>query len=137
MPDVCPEIGFLLVQTQLKLKGDVPLFALLKTIVLGGVMAEFQTLKLAKEYYQIGKSIKLPKGLKDQFTRSSSSVALNLAEGNAKSSKRDRLRIFEIARGSFLESKTILELEDVKDQNLLKIMDRLGAALYKLTKSLQ
>lgn len=99
-------------------------------------MKHFRTLDLAKRYYQLGKEVKLPSHLKDQFLRSASSVTLNLAEGNAKSSRKDRLRIFEIAYGSFRESLVILEIESIDHPDLLEVADRLGACLYKLTKAL-
>src|SRR4051794_28188611 len=95
-------------------------------------MSNFRTLELAKAYYKLGSELKLPIHLKDQFARSSSSIALNLAEGNAKSSKRDRLRIFDIAYGSFRESQTILDLAGITDAEILKTQDQLGANLYQL-----
>src|SRR5213594_936430 len=41
---------------------------------------------------------------KDQLDRASTSIPLNIAEGNGKFSPNDRARFFEIARGSALES---------------------------------
>ena len=83
-------------------------------------MTKFRVLELATEYYQLGRELKLPVSLKDQFLRSASSVPLNLAEGNAKSSRKDRLRIFEIAYGSFRESQAILMLEKINEPKLLE-----------------
>lgn len=40
---------------------------------------------------------------KDQLDRASTSIPLNIAEGNGKFSARDRSRFFEMARGSALE----------------------------------
>jgi len=40
---------------------------------------------------------------KDQLDRASTSIPLNIAEGNGKFSPNDRARFFEIARGSALE----------------------------------
>jgi four helix bundle protein len=40
---------------------------------------------------------------KDQFDRASTSIVLNIAEGNGKRSYRDRSRYFDIARGSAVE----------------------------------
>lgn len=100
-------------------------------------MSEFRTLTLAKTYYSLGSRHNLPAHLKDQFLRSSSSISLNLAEGNAKTSLRDRLRIFEIAYGSFRESQTILELASINDTKLLASGDELGANLYKLVQALK
>jgi four helix bundle protein len=98
-------------------------------------MTPFRTLDLAKEYYALSKDLKLSSHLRDQFLRSCSSVALNLAEGNAKMSKKEKLRFYEIAHGSFRESKVILDLEKVNEKNVLEIADRLGASLYKLTRA--
>ncbi len=41
--------------------------------------------------------------VKDQLDRASTSIPLNIAEGNGKFSEKDRARYFEIARGSALE----------------------------------
>lgn len=99
-------------------------------------MSSFRTLDLAKEYYRVSRNIKLPSHLKDQFLRSCSSVALNLSEGNAKMSNKEKLRFYEIAHGSFRESVTILELEMIENTEVLKVADQLGANLYKLTRAL-
>ena len=48
---------------------------------------------------------------KDQLDRASTSVQLNIAEGNAKFSGADRARFFEIARGSTVECAACLEDE--------------------------
>ncbi|MGH7937968.1 MAG: four helix bundle protein, partial [Chthoniobacterales bacterium] len=47
---------------------------------------------------------------KDQLDRASTSVPLNIAEGNGKFSDRDRARFFEIARGSALECAACLDV---------------------------
>lgn len=54
---------------------------------------------------------KLPKGyanLSDQLKRSALSIPLNIAEGSAKSSPAERMRFYEIARASALETSAIL-----------------------------
>jgi four helix bundle protein len=98
-------------------------------------MSSFRTLDLAKEFYASSKNHRLPPHLKDQFLRSSSSIALNLAEGNAKLSRKEKARFYEIAHGSFRESLTILDLEGIQDAQTRQIADRLGASLYKLTRA--
>jgi len=45
-----------------------------------------------------------------QLERASTSVPLNIAEGNGKRSKKDRSRYLDIARGSALESAACLDV---------------------------
>jgi four helix bundle protein len=52
---------------------------------------------------------------KDQLDRASTSIALNIAEGNGKFSTRDRARFFEVARGSALECAACLEVLFVRN----------------------
>ena len=47
---------------------------------------------------------------KDQLDRASTSIPLNIAEGNGKFSNADRARFLEIARGSALESAASLDV---------------------------
>lgn len=51
---------------------------------------------------------------KDQLDRTSTSVVLNLAEGNGKRSHPDRCRYFDIARGSAVECAACLDVLRVK-----------------------
>lgn len=48
--------------------------------------------------------------VKDQLDRASTSIPLNIAEGNGKFSARDRARFLEIARGSALECAACLDV---------------------------
>jgi len=52
---------------------------------------------------------------KDQLDRSSTSIPLNIAEGNRKFSANDRSRFFEIARGSALECAAALDVLVARD----------------------
>ena len=47
---------------------------------------------------------------RDHLERSGDSVALNIAEGNGKFSRKDRARFFQIANGSALEAAACLDL---------------------------
>ncbi len=47
---------------------------------------------------------------KDQLDRASTSIPLNIAEGNGKFSAKDRARFFEVARGSALECAACLDV---------------------------
>src|ERR1043165_7010254 len=48
--------------------------------------------------------------VKDQIYRASSSIALNLAEGNGKYTAKDRCRFFDIAHWSALECAAALDV---------------------------
>ncbi len=47
---------------------------------------------------------------KDQLDRASTSIPLNIAEGNGKRSNADRCRYFDIARGSTLECSACIDV---------------------------
>jgi len=55
---------------------------------------------------------KLPKSgaVRDQLDRASTSIVLNLAEGNGKFTSPDRCRFFDISRGSALERAAALDV---------------------------
>jgi four helix bundle protein len=55
-------------------------------------------------------SISAKAAAKDQLDRASTSIPLNIAEGNGKFSAKDRARFFEVARGSALESAACLDV---------------------------
>lgn len=66
----------------------------------------------------------LPRGrshLADQFTRASTSIVLNLAEGAGKLSKPDKRRYYLTARGSATESAALLDV-----CFRLKLLDEVG-----------
>jgi four helix bundle protein len=48
--------------------------------------------------------------VKDQLDRASTSIPLNIAEGNGKYSPKDRCRFFDIAHGSALEYAAALDI---------------------------
>jgi four helix bundle protein len=96
--------------------------------------AMFRTLRLAVELARACDTVRARSDLKNQLVRASSSVALNLAEGAAKSSSRDQRKSYEIAFGSLKETQLILELcyahADVAD-----LADKTAAHLYRLIQS--
>src|SRR3954469_6080471 len=55
-------------------------------------------------------SISAKAAAKDQLDRASTSIPLNIAEGNGKFSARDRARFLEMARGSALECAACLDV---------------------------
>jgi four helix bundle protein len=81
-----------------------------------------KTIALADELSTVTESS--PKGnyyLSDQLNRAALSIATNIAEGNGKYHKADRVNFFRIARGSAFECVPILEL--CKRKKLIKEED--------------
>jgi four helix bundle protein len=81
---------------------------------------------------------------KDQLDRASTSIPLNIAEGNGKFSSNHRARFFEIARGSALECAAALdvllarELTTVEQitpakESLVRIVEMLVGLLRKFS----
>ena len=68
---------------------------------------------------------------KDQLDRASTSIPLNIAEGNGKFSNADRARFLEIARGSALECAACL---DVLVARRLTSFDKVAAGKDQLVK---
>jgi four helix bundle protein len=68
---------------------------------------------------------------KDQLDRASTSLPLNIAEGNGKFSTVDRARFLEIARGSALECAACLDVLEVRK---LVAAERIVPAKEKLVR---
>ena len=98
-------------------------------------MNNFRTYTNAVEFYKLCKTICLPYHLREQLNRASSSIALNLAEGRGRSSKKDQLRFFQIAMGSVRECQGLLTLAELTDTNCYKLLDVVAAQLYLLIKN--
>jgi four helix bundle protein len=96
------------------------------------MLNKFEVFNLAKLFYWECKELKLPVYLRDQLLRSSSSIALNIAEGSGKRTPIDQAKFYTIALGSLRESQAILELEKIENIKLMKLGDQLGAILFTL-----
>ncbi|MBN1353810.1 MAG: four helix bundle protein [Candidatus Omnitrophica bacterium] len=86
-----------------------------------------KVIDIADELSAIAESF--PKGnyyLSDQLNRAALSMATNIAEGNGRYHKADRINFFRIARGSAFECVPILELCKRK-----KLIKEEGAKAYK------
>lgn len=79
-------------------------------------------------------SISAKAAAKDQLDRASTSIPLNIAEGNGKFSARDRARFLEIARGSVLECAAALDVLVVRK---LAASDQIEAAKENLVRIVQ
>lgn len=97
------------------------------------MQTNFRTLNLAMEFYREARHLKLKRHEQDQFNRALLSIVLNLSEGNAKPTAKDRRKFFYIAYGSLKEIQTLLLLTD--HRTLFTASDKLGAHLYKLCKN--
>jgi four helix bundle protein len=73
---------------------------------------------------------------KDQLDRASTSIPLNIAEGNGKFSFKDRARFFEMARGSALECAACLDVLFVRklarEEQVVPAKERLARIVQML-----
>ena len=98
-------------------------------------LKNFRSYHRAVEFHREVLRTKCPTYLRDQFLRASSSVALNLAEGSAKSTEKDRKRFYRIALGSLRECQAILDLMPAHEGTVIRLSDQLGAHFYRLVHS--
>ena len=96
-------------------------------------MQNFKTYQLAKQFYHKSNDLKLREPMRNQFQRATLSIILNLAEGSAKPTSKDRRKFYRIAFGSLREVQAILDI--IGHIKLMKEADKLGAFLYKLCKN--
>lgn len=94
------------------------------------MQTDFRTYEIAKSFYQKCKEIDLKGASKNQFDRASLSIVLNLSEGSARPTKKDRARFYFIAYASLRETRTILDLNNI--DKLDSIADKLSAHIWKL-----
>lgn len=80
-------------------------------------MFDHEKLRFYQEALQFAESLKKVLGrmkksnaLHDQLDRASTSILLNIAEGNGRYTSADRCRFFDMARGSALECAACLDL---------------------------
>ena len=98
-------------------------------------MKNFRTFQLAVEFYRLCSTLPLTGNAKDQLSRAARSIALNLAEGRGKPSRKDQLRFFHIAMGSLRECQAALILEDLTTTQAGQKLDHLGASLFRLIRN--
>jgi four helix bundle protein len=98
-------------------------------------MAQFKTLNLGIEFFELVSTLEISGHLKDQLHRAASSIPLNLSEGNAKASAKEKRHFFQTAYASLRECQTIFKLLKIADGEVMVVADKLGASLYKLINS--
>ncbi|MBY0470685.1 four helix bundle protein [bacterium] len=95
-------------------------------------LQKFRSYQLAVEFYRKAREVRLPLHLQDQLLRASSSIVLNLAEGSAKGTHRDRVRFYRIALGSQRECCALLDLVKQPPTETVQLCDKLGGHIYRL-----
>ncbi len=70
-------------------------------------MKPFRTLNLAIEFHKNVNQLKIAGHLKDQLFRAATSIPLNLSEGNARPTSKDKKRFYQTAYASLKECQTI------------------------------
>ncbi|MEZ4755068.1 MAG: four helix bundle protein [Bdellovibrionota bacterium] len=98
-------------------------------------MKNFRTYQVAVEFYRLTTKLTLPRHLRDQLSRASSSIVLNLAEGAGRFGTKDQKRFYHIAFGSLRECQAIIDLVSNEESELNGSADKLAAHIYKLIRS--
>jgi len=73
------------------------------------------SLEFNKYAHQICSKLDSRSDIRNQLDRASSSIVLNIAEGNGKYSKKDKCRYFDISLGSSFECAGCLDILSVRD----------------------
>ena len=99
------------------------------------MIEKFRAKELSIEFYaqceSITKRLNLKGEISSQLMRAALSISLNLSEGSARVSVKERKRFFLISYGSYKECQTLLEI--LKQNSMIQSFDILGAYLYKLS----
>ena len=94
------------------------------------MLANFKSYQMALELYKKCEHIKAKAFLKDQLERASLSVVLNLVEGSAKTTAKERARFYSMSYASLRETQALLEIMNQKDIGILA--NQLGGMIYRL-----
>ena len=86
--------------------------------------------EMAIELYQEIANLSLKNPIKDQLNRAALSIALNLAEGRGRVTRKDQKRFYAIALGSIRETQVLVKI--IGDQGLVSRYDRLGGLVFCL-----
>ena len=94
------------------------------------MLQNFRSYQLSLQLYRECERVTAPHHLKDQLARATLSVVLNLAEGSAKPTPKERRRFYSIALASTREVQALIEILGRRD--LWPAADQVGACLYRL-----
>lgn len=98
------------------------------------MLEKFETYQMSLALIKGCEKLKLKPYMKSQLERAALSVALNLSEGNVRTTLKDKRRFFMMAYGSVREVQTLLQLISAQEQ--FKLADQIGACLYTMCKNL-
>ena len=90
---------------------------------------------VARGVHEAREQVELRPSLKDQLIRAAESIVLNLAEGSARPTPKDRARFYAMSLASFREAQAALQLAG--QTPLITRFDHLGACLYRLSRARQ
>lgn len=94
--------------------------------------------KLVKECYRLSKLLPGSErfGLVQQIRRAATSVSLNIAEGSARRTKKEKSRFYEMSRSSLVEIDAILDICFDLEYCTKEQMDPVGEFLSRCFKTL-
>ena len=94
------------------------------------MLTGFKSYQLSLQLYRECDRVTASHHLKDQLMRAALSVVLNLAEGSAKPTPKERRRFYSIALASAREVQALIEI--LERRELWAMADQVGACLYRL-----
>ena len=107
-------------------------------------MFSYQKLEVYKRAFQLNHTVytlikansKIPTYAKNQLGRASLSIVLNIAEGCAKFTKKDRRSFFVIARGSVFESAAMIDILHAENEIEVELKSQLEEMLEEISRML-
>jgi four helix bundle protein len=100
---------------------------------------KLEVYRVAREFLVIASAVslrKLPRDLRDQFDRASTSILFNIGEGAGKTAKADKQRSYEIARGSTMETAAQLDVMQIRGLITIEQYDEARALLVRIAQML-
>lgn len=92
----------------------------------------FRSLELALAFHEACLKVEMKGYIRNQLDHVSLSVVLNLQEGAAKPTEKDKRRFYATAYGSIRECQAIMRL--LKRPDLFERADKIGAHVWRLLK---
>ncbi|MGZ5286661.1 MAG: four helix bundle protein [Flavisolibacter sp.] len=114
------------------------------------VMFPYESLEVYKKAYQFNRELyrllnasKFPPYIKNQLGRAGLSIMLNIAEGSAKNTNRDRKNFFTHARGSTFECSSLIsflqdegEISEYSKNHFYNCLEEISKILFVMIRNL-